>query len=118
MDYLLKRAKNNKLVWNLSKRELEHPEGAGFDLRIGEIYRLTSGGFHRVEKRNTPKVVLIGKYKKDGMYIDSELIGYYLIKIIEEIELYVNMIGFFSSSEYTFSLRHYFANWCSSPLRT
>jgi hypothetical protein len=35
---LLKLVKEKKLVENLSERELKNPEGAGFDLRVGEIF--------------------------------------------------------------------------------
>jgi len=40
---LLKLVKEKKLVENLSERELENPEGAGFDLRAGEIFRIKEG---------------------------------------------------------------------------
>ena len=35
---LLELVREKKLVENLCERELKNPEGAGFDLRIGEIY--------------------------------------------------------------------------------
>ena len=37
--------KKQNLVNGLSERELEHPEGAGFDLRIGKLYEITGQGF-------------------------------------------------------------------------
>jgi len=40
VDRLLELVKTEKLVENLSERELTNPEGAGFDLRLGEIYEL------------------------------------------------------------------------------
>ena len=48
---LLKLVKEKKLVENLSERELKNPEGAGFDIRIGELYEAKGKGFLGVEER-------------------------------------------------------------------
>lgn len=37
---LLELVKKKKLVENLSERELTNPEGAGFDLRLGEAFKI------------------------------------------------------------------------------
>ena len=51
------------MVENLCDRKINNPEGAGFDLRLGEVYELREGeGFLGVEKRNTPKSELVAKY--------------------------------------------------------
>ena len=42
---LLELVKEKKLVENLSERELKNPEGAGFDIRIGELYKVKGKGF-------------------------------------------------------------------------
>jgi len=47
----------------LCKRELENPEGAGFDLRMGEIFELEGDGFLGVEERNTPNSKSIAKHE-------------------------------------------------------
>jgi len=39
-DVLLKLVKQEKIVLGLSERELKKPEGAGFDLRLGAIFKL------------------------------------------------------------------------------
>src|SRR3990172_8263301 len=39
---LLQLVRTKKLVENLSERELTSPEGAGFDLRLGEVYKIES----------------------------------------------------------------------------
>lgn len=62
IDELLRRVKEENLVENLSERELTNPEGAGFDLRIGRVFRLTSQGFLGVDERETPKVELAASY--------------------------------------------------------
>ncbi len=39
---ILRLVREKKLVENLSERELTNPEGAGFDFRIGALYRVKS----------------------------------------------------------------------------
>ena len=52
---LLKLVKESNLVENLSERELTNPEGAGFDLRLGELYKLQGGkAFLGEFERETP----------------------------------------------------------------
>ena len=45
IDKLLKLVQEENLVKNFSERELNSPEGTGFDLRIGELYILKGNGF-------------------------------------------------------------------------
>ena len=59
---LLALVKKIKLVENLSERELTNPEGAGFDLRLGEVYKIKGKAFLGVTERHTPEVVLMAKY--------------------------------------------------------
>ncbi len=61
---LLKLVKTKKLVENLSERELTNPEGAGFDLRLGEVYKISGKAFLGVTERHTAEVSLIAKYKE------------------------------------------------------
>lgn len=62
---LLQLVKTKKLVENLSERELISPEGAGFDLRVGKIYKLDGGkAFLGETQRETPKMKLVTSYKK------------------------------------------------------
>ncbi|MDI6603478.1 MAG: hypothetical protein QME57_05265, partial [Patescibacteria group bacterium] len=61
---LLRLVKERKLVENLSERELKNPEGAGFDLRIGELYQLKGKGFLGLKERKTLEIKLIAKYNK------------------------------------------------------
>ena len=83
---LLKLVKEKKLVENLSERELKSPEGAGFDLRLGEIYEISGKGFLGIEDRKTPKTKLLAKYnpkKKQGFIFKPG--KYYLMKTIERV---------------------------------
>lgn len=60
---LLKLVKEIKLVENLSERELTNPEGAGFDLRLGEAYKITGKkAFLGVTERHTADVKLVKKF--------------------------------------------------------
>lgn len=85
---LLRLIKEKNLIENLSKRELKNPEGAGFDLRIGEVYNLEGYGYLGIDKRETPKSKLVVKYnpKKVTSYI-FEPGKYYLIKTVEKVNL-------------------------------
>jgi len=85
---LLKLVKENKLVENLSERELKNPEGAGFDLRIGELYRIKGRGFLGVEERETPEMELVAKYE-NGKTVKIELQPrtYYAMKTIEQVNM-------------------------------
>ena len=62
---LLELVKEKNLVENLCERELENPEGAGFDLRIGEAFILEGGeAFLGEFDRHTPRAGSIAKYGK------------------------------------------------------
>jgi len=85
---LLELVEKNKLVENLSERELKNPEGAGFDLRIGELYEITGKGFMGTEERATPEMKLIAEYE-EGKTVKVELRPrtYYAMKTIESVNM-------------------------------
>ena len=93
---LLKLVKEKKLVENLSERELKSPEGAGFDLRIGEIYEISGKGFLGIEDRRTPKAKLLANYtsKKKQNFIFKPG-KYYLMKTVERINTPENILILF-----------------------
>ena len=94
---LLKLVKTKKLIENLSERELKNPEGAGFDLRIGELYQLKGGGFLGIEERKTPEIKLIAKFdKKKPKKIFLQPRTYYLMKTIEKLNLPENLLALFT----------------------
>lgn len=112
---LLKLVKTKKLVEGLSERELTNPEGAGFDLRLGEVYRIKGSAFLGETHRKTAEIELIAKYngsqKKKNSYIaggddrikkrDSKLTPmskiiirpgeFYLVKTIESVNMPQNL---------------------------
>ena len=64
---LLQLVKKIKLVENLDKRELTTPEGAGFDIRLGEVHKIVGGkAFLGVTHRETPKIKTVIKYSFDS----------------------------------------------------
>ena len=84
-----------KLVENLCDRELNNPEGAGFDLRLDEVYEIEGSGFLGVEERETPKITLLAKNNPDleeNFYIFKPG-EYYLIKTIETVNIPTNLSG-------------------------
>jgi len=91
---LLELVKEKDLVQNLSQRELKNPEGAGFDLRIGELYKIKGRGFLGIEQRETPEMELIAKYE-EGKIIKVELEPrtYYTMKTIESVNMPDNLLA-------------------------
>jgi len=105
--------KEINLVENLCEREMNNPEGAGFDLRLGEVYELEGpsagssrpeletkagqAGFLGVEERDTPKIKLIAKHEPSKPEAENFFIflpgKYYLIKTMEKVNLPVTLSG-------------------------
>lgn len=61
---LLQLVKTQKLVENLSERELTNPEGAGLDLRLGEVYKISGKAFLGITERHTADIELVAKYEE------------------------------------------------------
>ncbi len=89
--------KEINLVEDLCDREKNSPEGAGFDLRLGEVYSLKGDGFLGIEERDTPQVELLAKDDKNKKEVDNYFIfepgEYYLIKTIEKVNLPTTLSG-------------------------
>ena len=96
IDKLHKLVKNRKLVEGLCERELNNPEGAGFDLRIGEVYELEGKGFLGIDERKTPDVKLLARYekgkKKSFIFKPGK---YYAMKTIEKVNTLANILILF-----------------------
>lgn len=85
---LLELVKKQKLVENLSERELTNPEGAGFDLRLDEVYEISGESFLGVTERKTANVNLIAKYDpKKTTSITIKPGDFFLIKTIESVNM-------------------------------
>lgn len=89
--------KKQNLVENLCDRELNSPEGAGFDLCLGEVYGLDGDGSLGVEERDTPNITLVGEHDKNKTEKDNFFVfepgKYYLIKTIEKVNLPTTLSG-------------------------
>lgn len=91
---LLQLVKEKKLVENLSRRELENPEGAGFDLRVGELYKISGKGFLGVKERETPEMELLAEYEEQKtvkIKLDPGI--YYTLKTIESVNMPDNLLA-------------------------
>lgn len=93
VDKLHQLVKNKNLVEGLCERELNNPEGAGFDLRIGGVYELKGKGFLGIEERKTPKMKLLVRYnpKKKQSFIFKPG-RYYVMKTIEKVNTPQNIM--------------------------
>jgi deoxycytidine triphosphate deaminase len=90
--HLLKLVRTKKLVENLSARELTNPEGAGFDLRLGEVYKISGKAFLGETHRKTPDVELVKKYDpKKKTSIKLKPGDFFLFKTIEKINLPIDL---------------------------
>ncbi|OHA64955.1 MAG: hypothetical protein A2672_02240 [Candidatus Wildermuthbacteria bacterium RIFCSPHIGHO2_01_FULL_49_22b] len=86
--------KEQKLVEGLSERELINPEGAGFDLRIGELYEITGQGFLGVAERETPEMKLMAKYEENKTTeVQLKPNVYYLMKTVENVNMPENLLA-------------------------
>lgn len=89
---LLKLVKKIKLVENLSDRELTNPEGAGFDLRLGEVYKISGKAFLGIDERHTADIKFIKEYKKgEKRSIVIKPGDFLLTKTIENINMPENL---------------------------
>jgi deoxycytidine triphosphate deaminase len=94
---LLKLVKDKNLVSDLSRRELTNPEGAGFDIRLDEVFKLKKegDGFLGITERKTPEVESVAKFKSGKEeFFTFEPGKYYLIRTIESVNLPDNIAGY------------------------
>lgn len=87
---LLKEVEERNLVEGLCERELENPEGAGFDLRLASVYKFSGKGeaFLGIDERQTPEIEEIVSYSKDEKRTITFQPGeYYLVSTIEKVNM-------------------------------
>ncbi len=100
---LLKLVKERKLVEGLGERDLKTPEGAGFDLRLGEVYKISGSAFLGITHRETPKITLKIKYqksKKSTIVIQPG--DFYLVTTIESVNIPIGLCATFIPRTTTF----------------
>ena len=89
---LLELVKKKKLVEGLASRELENPEGAGFDLRIGELFKISGKAFLGIDQRQTPKEKLVASYRDKSRKKYTIKPGeFFLARTIESVNLPDNL---------------------------
>ncbi len=102
-ELLLKLVKDSNLVEGLAKRELTTPEGAGFDLRLGEAYTISGSAFLGVTHRETPKIksqIPNDKPQKKSLVIKPG--EFYLVTTMESVNLPLNLCATFIPRTTTF----------------
>ncbi|MEK7572000.1 MAG: dCTP deaminase [Patescibacteria group bacterium] len=89
---LLALVKKQKLVEGLSERELTNPEGAGFDLRLGEVFKISGEAFLGETHRKTPEIESVLVYdEKKKQSIKIKPGDFFLVKTIEKINLPIDL---------------------------
>lgn len=86
--------KEKKLVENLCEREMKNPEGAGFDLQMGEVFEISGDGYLGIEERDTPEAKSVARF--DFQKVNSFVFDpgkYYLIKTIEKVNLPMDLMA-------------------------
>ena len=103
IDRLTELVRKIRLVEDLGNRELENPEGSGFDLRLGELYELRGDAFIGIDERYTPESKMIAAFEEGKRnYIDMKPGQYLLGKTIEKINLPSNLVALFKPRTTTY----------------
>ena len=100
---LLELVRKKKLVEGLSERELTNPEGAGFDLRLGEVYKISGSAFLGETHRKTPDIKLVKKYNpRKKLTIKIKPGDFYLATTVESVNTPQNLTIDFKPRTTTF----------------
>lgn len=85
-------AGGEKLVENLCERELTNPEGAGFDLCLGKVHRVSGKGFMGLTERDSADAEQILEFDSDKVQSITMQPGEsYLVTTREKINLPQNL---------------------------
>ncbi len=100
---LLELVHSIKLVEGLSERELTNPEGAGFDLRLGEVYKISGEAFLGETHRKTADIELVQSFKEgETRSIVIKPGDYFLVATIEKVNIPLNLTANFKPRTTTF----------------
>ncbi|HET9947025.1 MAG TPA: hypothetical protein VFQ63_03095 [Patescibacteria group bacterium] len=100
---LLELVKEIKLVEDLSERELTNPEGAGFDLRLGEVYKISGDAFLGETERKTADIELVQEYTEgEKKTIVLKPGDYFLVSTIEKVNMPIFLTANFKPRTTTF----------------
>ena len=100
---LLPRIARGEIIRNLSERELTHPEGGGFDLRLREVFEIADSGDQSVDSghigigsgsRDTSGIHLLASVETTpGAAFSFSTGQYYLVTTMEEVALDFDMVA-------------------------
>jgi deoxycytidine triphosphate deaminase len=90
---ILDLVKKKGLVKNLSSRELNFPEGPGFDLRVGEISLISGQGFLGKEERHTASIKKTISTKQKDKEFTLFPGDFCLVSTIEEVKMGKNIFA-------------------------
>jgi deoxycytidine triphosphate deaminase len=79
-------------IENLCEREMKNPEGAGFDIRVGEVFRIKDDGFLGIEERKTSEAEQIARLDSHKEYCLKPG-EYVLVKTLERLKLPENVVA-------------------------
>lgn len=96
VDELLKLVSEKKLVEGLSERELNNPEGCGFDLRLGKVWKINGETFLGIDERKSVEAKLVMEYdEKESRIFELKPGQQVLVTIVEKINLPKNLTANF-----------------------
>jgi deoxycytidine triphosphate deaminase len=96
VDKLLELVHEQKLVEDLCERELTNPEGTGFDLRVGEFFKIKGDGYLGETERKTCEIESVSRYEAGRTkFIDFKPGEFYLFKTIEKVNMPDNLVATF-----------------------
>lgn len=87
--------KSQNLVEGLCQRELKNPEGCGFDLRLGQIFKIKGQGYLGVEQRKTCDTELVASINTGQKEIVLKPGDFYLVKTMERVNMPPDLVGIF-----------------------
>jgi deoxycytidine triphosphate deaminase len=95
MDKLQDLVKSIGLVENLSLRELENPEGTGFDLRVGviSVFSGEETALLSVDKRKTPSSKVLASITCGDQIVSIAPGQYVLVTTIEKVNMPDFLVG-------------------------
>jgi len=92
VNELLKLVKSKKLVEGLSERELTNPEGAGFDLCLGQVHEISGTAFLGLSERDSAKSKVIAEFDaKKNRSIIIKPGESFLVTTIEKVNLPIDI---------------------------
>jgi deoxycytidine triphosphate deaminase len=92
---LADRVQKGEVLKGLSDRDRDNPEGAGYDLRLADLFQLRGGGSMGVDRRSTSDAAEVSADDIAGEeWFTLQSGAYYLMQTVETVALDLDMVGF------------------------